>query len=73
VCSSDLIKFDIGIPGLTLDLSLEIKTKFGQLHGRQKLKKASWAICRSPEEIMAAIQKAKKVAEKIKEAINAGL
>lgn len=55
----------------SLCLNLEIKTKTGQLHGRQKInaKELSWQIARSVEEVQKIIEDFEKAAEKLKEKI----
>jgi len=52
----------------SLALHLELKSTVGRLHGRQKIeaKKLPWQIARTPEDVMAIVQKFCEDADKLK-------
>lgn len=51
----------------SIALHMELKSAKGQLHGKQKTEAQTlpWKVCRTPEEVMAAIQAAQKEADRL--------
>lgn len=65
------VLIDIG-GGYLLGLPIELKSRTGKLHGRQKsaARVESWRVCKSPEAVEREIKEALRIADVVKEAID---